>query len=94
MDSLQLKETTEGNIDSADRLSAEFARATVQIMIMQFHIDDEDILFLYLFTSSGKIALHRLHDSREQLTVCRDDACDGRSTGGTIGSDKSSNGRV
>jgi CHAT domain-containing protein/tetratricopeptide (TPR) repeat protein len=62
---IAVERNNKGNIDSADKLSAEFARVSVQVPIVQFHIDNEDVLaFVH---QQGKTALHRLHNSREQL---------------------------
>ena len=62
---IAVERNNQGNIDSADKLSAEFARVSVQVPIVQFHIDDGDVLaFVH---QQGNTALHRLHNSREQL---------------------------
>jgi tetratricopeptide (TPR) repeat protein len=54
-----------GNIDSADKLGAEFARVSAKVPIVQFHIDDGDVLaFVH---QQGRTALHRLRNSRDQL---------------------------
>lgn len=53
------------DIDSADKLSAEFERVSMKVPIVQFHMDDKDILaFVH---QRGKTALHRMHSSRDQL---------------------------
>lgn len=62
---IEVERDNNGNIDSADKLSAEFARVSVQLPIVQFHIDGGDIIaFVH---QQGKTVLHRLHNSREQL---------------------------
>jgi tetratricopeptide (TPR) repeat protein len=62
---IAVERNSKSNIDSADRLSAEFARVSAQIPIVQFHIDNEDILaFVH---QQGETTLRRLHGARHQL---------------------------